>query len=141
MSDLPGTPSADEPSLDAQAVAFAQDCLDLARAGDTERLPGYVDQGLPANLTDHAGNTILMLAAYHGHLDLVRALTERGADPNRVNDRGQTPLVGAAFKGYDEIARVLVEAGADPLLGQPNAVEMAAFFQREEIHALLTQPR
>ncbi len=40
-----------------------------------------------------------MLAAYHGHAELVNLLIQHGADPNRVNDRGQSPLAGAVFKG------------------------------------------
>src|SRR5699024_9900387 len=45
----------------------------------------------PQNLTNDSGDTLLMLAAYHGHADTVRALLTRGADPNRLNDRGQSP--------------------------------------------------
>ena len=36
--------------------------------------------GLPANLRNHKGDTLLMLASYHGHLDAVRVLLEHGAD-------------------------------------------------------------
>ena len=44
-----------------------------------------------------------MLAAYHGHADLVHLLIQHGADPNRLNDRGQSPLAGAVFKKEDEV--------------------------------------
>lgn len=44
-----------------------------------------------------------MLAAYHGHADLVKLLIQHGADPNRVNDRGQSPLAGAVFKQEDKV--------------------------------------
>jgi ankyrin repeat protein len=71
-----------------------------------------------------------MLAAYHGHPDTVRALTDRGADVNRVNDRGQTPLAGAVFKGEDEVVELLVAAGADPAAGQPSAIDAARVFGR-----------
>ena len=47
-----------------------------------------------------------MLAAYHGHPDLVKTLLEHGADPNRLNDRGQSPLAGAVFKGEDGVVEV-----------------------------------
>lgn len=47
-----------------------------------------------------------MLAAYHGHADLVKLLIQHGADPNRVNDRGQSPLAGAVFKKEDEVIEV-----------------------------------
>ena len=61
----------------------------------------YVDAGVPADLTNDRGDSLVMLAAYHGHADAVRALLARGAEADRVNDRGQTPLAGAVFKGED----------------------------------------
>jgi ankyrin repeat protein len=51
-----------------------------------------------------------MLAAYHGHADLVKLLIEHGADPNRVNDRGQSPLAGAVFKKEDAVIDVCMNA-------------------------------
>lgn len=47
-----------------------------------------------------------MLAAYHGHADLVKLLIQHGADPNRLNDRGQSPLAGAVFKKEDAVIEV-----------------------------------
>jgi ankyrin repeat protein len=47
-----------------------------------------------------------MLAAYHGHADLVKVLIQHGADPNRLNDRGQSPLAGAVFKKEDAVVQV-----------------------------------
>lgn len=47
-----------------------------------------------------------MLAAYHGHADLVRFLIQHGADPNRLNDRRQSPLAGAVFKKEDDVIEV-----------------------------------
>lgn len=51
-----------------------------------------------------------MLAAYHGHADLVKLLIQHGADPNRVNDRGQSPLAGAVFKKEDEVIEVRISS-------------------------------
>lgn len=48
----------------------------------------------------------LMLAAYHGHAELVKFLIEHGADPNRLNDRLQSPLAGAVFKKEDDVIEV-----------------------------------
>lgn len=47
-----------------------------------------------------------MLAAYHGHAELVRLLLAHGADANRLNDRGQSPLAGAVFKKEDAVIEV-----------------------------------
>ena len=127
MTD-PTTPS---PEL----VEVAHACFDFARYGDTPRLLAYVAAGVPVNLTDASGNTLLMLAAYHGHADAVLGLSAAGADVDRRNDRGQTPLAGAVFKSEDEVVRALLEHGADPDLGTPSARETAQMFGRTDLLA------
>ncbi|MFI2547106.1 ankyrin repeat domain-containing protein [Streptomyces rochei] len=118
---------------DPEVVELATKIFDLARQGRTEELVSYVDAGVPANLTNDRGDSLVMLAAYHGHADAVRALLARGAEPGRVNDRGQTPLAGAAFKGETEVTKALLEAGADPSAGTPSAVDTARMFARTEL--------
>jgi ankyrin repeat protein len=115
---------------DEEVLELAQRLFDMARIGDSASLAAYLDAGAPVDLTNAAGDTLVMLAAYHGHADTVRVLTARGADVNRVNDRGQSPLAGAVFKGEDEVVRALVDAGADPTAGAPNAVNTARMFER-----------
>ncbi len=104
--------------------------FDMARTGNAETLAAYLDAGVPVDLTNGAGDTLVMLASYHGHPETVRALTERGADVNRPNDRGQTPLAGAVFKGEDDVVALLVAAGADPAAGDPSAIDTAQMFGR-----------
>lgn len=82
-----------------------------------------------------------MLAAYHGHAELVRDLAARGSDVDLTNDRGQSPLAGVAFKGFTDVAEVLLEAGADPDLGTPSALETARYFERAEIVTLIEARR
>ena len=122
-----------EGAPDPELVELAHQMFDLARAGETERLAAYVESGVPVDLTDASGNTLLMLAAYHGHAATVATLTARGADADRVNDRGQSPLAGAVFKGEDDVVRVLLDAGADPDGGTPTARETAAMFGRPDL--------
>jgi ankyrin repeat protein len=122
---------AEDPAL----IDFAGRLFNLARSGRTAELSGYVDQGVPANLSNDKGDTLLMLAAYHGHADLVDALLRRGADPDRANDRGQTPLAGAVFKAEDAVVRVLLAAGADPHAGTPSAMDTARMFGRDDLLA------
>ena len=130
MSESPDAPV---PPVPPEAVELAHQLLDLARAGETASLLAGVDRGAPVDLTDADGNTLLMLAAYHGHAATVAALTARGADADRVNDRGQSPLAGAVFKGEDDVVRVLLDAGADPDAGTPTARETAAMFGRPDL--------
>ena len=121
-----------DPMDDPELVEFATRLFGLARSGRTETLAAYVDAGVSADLANDAGDTLLMLAAYHGHAATVRALLDRGADPGRPNDRGQTPLAGAVFKKEPEVVRALLDAGADPLAGTPSAVDTAGMFGHDD---------
>ncbi|MFI2650024.1 ankyrin repeat domain-containing protein [Micromonospora fulviviridis] len=123
--------------LDAETLAFAHRMFDLARTGTTDELAANVDAGLPVNLTNDKGDTLLILAAYHAHPETVGALLARGADPARTNDRGQTALAAAVFRRNAEAVRALLDAGADPEYGDPSAVETARFFDLPEMLALL----
>ena len=110
------------------AIDFAHRLFDAARQGETGFVVSAIDQGVPVDLTDAAGNTLLMLAAYHGHEALVSALVTAGADVDRQNDRGQSPLAGAVFKRYESVVQVLVHAGADLDAGTPSARATAEMF-------------
>ncbi|PSR67546.1 hypothetical protein C8258_13790 [Nocardia sp. MDA0666] len=123
--------------VDPDLVELATKVFELARTGEAATLAAYIDAGVPVNLTNDNGDTLLMLAAYHGHRAAVTALLERGAEPDRANDRGQTPAAGAVFKGEDDILKALLAAGADPDAGTPSARESATVFGRTELLELL----
>ncbi len=118
---------------DERVVELAHQMFDLARVGDQQRLTAYVEAGVPVDLTDASGNTLLMLAAYHGNAGTVQGLARLGADVDRVNDRGQSPLAGAVFKGEPEVVSVLMEAGADPDAGSPSAREAGRMLGQEDM--------
>ena len=124
--------------LTEEQLAFVAAVFDLARGGDAELLTAHVDAGLPVDLTNGAGDTLLLLAAYHRHAPLVRSLLERGADHSRVNDRGQTALAAAVFRQDAEAVTALLRAGADPELGRQSAVATATVFELPEMLALVT---
>jgi ankyrin repeat protein len=124
-------------ALTEEELAFLRSMFDLARAGDTERLAEAVDAGLPVNLTNEVGDSLLMLAAYHDHPDTVRALLKRGADTARINDRGQTALGAAVFRRSQRSVTLLLAAGADPELGPRSAVDIARFFDLPEMLGIL----
>lgn len=123
--------------LDAETIAYAHQMFDLARSGASGELAAHVAAGVPANLTNAKGDTLLILAAYHDHPATVAALLAHGADPARVNDRGQTALAAAVFRQSAETVRMLLDAGAEPAAGSPSATATATFFKLPEMSALL----
>ncbi|WP_311324348.1 ankyrin repeat domain-containing protein [Corynebacterium matruchotii] len=131
----------DAQELPPELQDFVDKLFELARTGTVpsgepsaaEQLAGYVAAGLNPNLTNHEGNTLLMLAAYNGHADIVTALAQHGADVDRLNDRGQSPLAGAIFKQEPAVIEALLAAGADPLVGHPTAIECATMFGQTEL--------
>lgn len=125
-----------DPTPPADVSELATRVFDMARTGDAA-LAAYVDAGVPVNLTNDSGDTLVMLAAYHGHASAVSALVERNADVNRLNDRGQSPLAGAVFKGEDDVVRALLAGGADPRGGHPTAVDTARTFGRNDLLGVL----
>jgi ankyrin repeat protein len=132
-------PTEQQQPIEQGVLELAQRVFGLAREGVTEELAAYVDAGVPANLTNEKGDTLLILAAYHGHPETVGALLDRGADHGRANDRGQTALAAAVFKQSADTVRRLLAAGADPDAGQPSARATAQFFDLPEMSALLAQ--
>jgi uncharacterized protein len=125
--------------LSEAELAFLQGVLDHAREGRTAELAEVIAKGVPVNLTGATGDSLLILAAYHGHPDTVRMLLEQEADPDRVNDRGQTAIGAAVFRRSAESVRLLLDHGADPAAGGRSAHEIAAFFELDEMAKLLTR--
>lgn len=127
---MTGPDGAEGDDVPAHIAELAGQVFDMARSGNSATLAAYLDAGVPVNLTNSAGDTLLMLASYHGHPTTVQALIQRRADVDRANDRGQTPLAGAVFKGEDEVVQLLVTAGANPFAGRPSAIDTAHLFER-----------
>ncbi|MGX4642618.1 ankyrin repeat domain-containing protein [Massilia sp. SYSU DXS3249] len=137
-SPRPATPA----DLDDDTLAFVRRVFQYARTGDAGELSTLLGQGLPPNLRNERGDSLLMLACYHGHLPAARALLDAGADPELLNDAGQTPLAAAAFKGDAACASLLLERGALVDAAGPNgktALMIAAMFNRVDIARLLLE--
>jgi ankyrin repeat protein len=134
------THSIDKPALDDDALAFAQKIFDLARNGETDALRPLLDAGLPVDILTSSGDSLLMLASYHGHEAASRLLLERGADPELANGRAQTPLAGVVFKGDTAIVRLLLSFNA-AVDGRPEGgktpLMYAAMFDRTDMLELL----
>ncbi|MFI7482131.1 ankyrin repeat domain-containing protein [Kocuria sp. M1R5S2] len=127
------------PQLTEDEMAYVLSLFDMARSGDTENLLTAVRAGVPANLTNGKGDTLLILSAYHQHEETVAALLAAGADPDRVNDNGQTALMSAVFRGSESIVRALLAAGASQTAGAHTAADFARVFERTELLPVLEE--
>ena len=81
--------------LNIQDYTFGDTALTIAafyqRTAIVETLITTPNTNIDINLQNAAGDTALMLAAYHGHMEVVYALTGAGADIYLQNHSGQCP--------------------------------------------------
>lgn len=80
------------PATDLVAVP-----VDAARRGDIDTLEHALAAGVPVDSRSPCGDSLLMLASYHGHVAAVGLLLGWGSDPDGRNAKGETPLAGVAF--------------------------------------------
>lgn len=139
-----------EPELSDEQIEFLNSLFDFARDGKVQALTSAIDQGIPVNLTNHNGDTFLILAAYREQLAVVEALIERQADINALNNRGQSALTCSIFMQNEEISTALLNAGADPDHGPQSARatitamgldKMGEFLTTYENHAATEPPQ
>ncbi|WP_198417306.1 ankyrin repeat domain-containing protein [Cryobacterium sp. Hb1] len=102
--------------------------FDLARDGLAGPLGEMIDAGVPLNVVNPRGDTLLIVAAYQQHPDTVAELLRRGADASVINGMGQTAISCAVFRDNEPILRLLLEADADPDLGTHSGVAIADQF-------------
>lgn len=135
MTQQPSDPQ--NPQFTDAELAYVASLFDAARNGDTQLLGSALDAGVPVNLTNEKGDTLLNLAAYLEREETVDMLLARGADTERVSDMGFTALVCAVFRGNETITRALLEAGAGQATGHQHAQEVARVFGQEHLLPLL----
>ena len=58
---------------------------------------------------ENYGNTALMIAAWHGRLEIAKYLVEQGACCNQQDFNGYTPLIKACIKKYPDVALYLFD--------------------------------
>jgi len=81
---------------------------------DISAVSELIGQGADVNELDASQNAPLIMAAYKGHTEIVRALLEAGADVTALDpEMKATALHAAAYAGRTEAARLLIEHGID----------------------------
>lgn len=136
------TSANEQDDQDEQALAIARAAFGYARNGEVVKLADAIALGLPVDVQNEKGDSLLMVASYNGKLQAVRLLLDRHADPELKNDRGQSPLAGAAFKGDVEMTRLLLSRGARVDAATPDgktALMFAAMFDRSDVIDVLLE--
>src|SRR5215831_7283591 len=95
-----------------------RDLWKIAETGEVGQLIELLARGADVNASNAAGVTALMVAAYHGRLEMVRALTDHGADPNATDTEGFTAAMLAHHSGHEDIVRLLVARGVKKIPGR-----------------------
>jgi len=119
------------------ATAVVEGVFELARDGRTGPLAEMLDAGVPLDLINGRGDSLLIVAAYGQHLETVQELLRRGADTAVVNTMGQTALACAVFRGNEPILLALLTAGADPDLGSHTGIQIADQFALPRMRAVI----
>ena len=103
---------------------------ELARSGDavavaealaftpSPRRGRQVDE----ELADSSGFTPLLLAAWHGHADVVSALLDASCDVNRRLPDGTGAIYLAARNGHAEAVDILLQAGVEVEFGAARSL-------------------
>ncbi|ASD22943.1 hypothetical protein B7495_13270 [Cryobacterium sp. LW097] len=130
------TAQQDQPAAQPPAAVVEGD-FELARDGRTGPLGEMLDAGVPLDLVNGRGDSLLIVAAYGQHGETVRELLRRGADTAVVNTMGQTALACAVFRGNEPILLDLLQAGADPDLGSHSGIQIADQFALPRMRAVI----
>lgn len=111
--------------------------FDLARQGRVGPLGEMIDAGVPIDVRNARGDTLLIIATYAEQAEVVADLLRRGAEKDAVNVNGQTAVSCAVFRRNEPLLRTLLDAGADQDAGAHTAREVADQFQMTDMRAVL----
>ncbi len=99
-------------AADAEQKARDGNSLELARAGLIEQLEALHDanaESVTPQILDENGNSILLLGALYGHIEVVKKCFEWDFDFNQRNAVGLTPLMLAVQGGHTEVATSILQ--------------------------------
>lgn len=95
----------------ASAQTVLERLLIATEDNDLDYVRSTIARGMPVDTVDKAGNSLLMIAARFGRLEMAKQLIDLKANINHRNGFGDTALMTAALGGNLGIARMLIERG------------------------------
>lgn len=92
--------------FNVDSIGFTEEDIEnlfsYARHGRCEEIDRQLDQGIPVDIRDEYGNTLLIIACQNGNKRVAKAVLRRGASLNVRNHKGNTPLHYCYQYGYGE---------------------------------------
>ena len=90
------------------------DIFSFARHGRVDEIDRLLDKGIPVDVRDAHGNTLLTTACQNGNKRVAKCVLRRAANINSRNNKGNTPLHYCFSYGYgDSLGQYLIDKGAD----------------------------
>ena len=88
--------------------------LKSCEENNLEKVQAYLtlaqDLDVEINALDDGGRTVAHMAAWKGHIEIIRVLAATGrVDWNKTGPKGTTPLHVALYRGQVEVARIIVK--------------------------------
>lgn len=91
-----------------------EDLFSYCRHGRIVEMERHLDKGIPIDVRDMYGNTLLTIACQNGNKRVAKALLRRGANINARNHKGNMPLHYCYHYGYgDTLGAYLLKKGAE----------------------------
>ena len=113
-------------------------------AGNKARLIKLIHSGVDINTADEEGNSLLMMAAWHGKEDIARWLLD-GAVVDQKDNYSKTALIYAADQGHANVVKLLLQHGADvnqtDELAQWKPLDYAAARDHEDVVRIILNLR
>uniref|UniRef100_A0A1A7X5H4 Ankyrin repeat domain 6b n=2 Tax=Iconisemion striatum TaxID=60296 RepID=A0A1A7X5H4_9TELE len=94
----------------AEVLALSERLLIAAHKGQVECVVQLINKGAKVAITKY-GRTPLHLAAYKGHMEVMRVLLKAGCNLDIQDDGEQTALHRAAMVGHSDVITALIKEG------------------------------
>lgn len=110
---FPALSSAANESILEPAKRSMTDLSPMALEGETDNLRAAITYGFDPNEKDADDRTLIMFAAYNGHVKTVEMLLEHGAEVNSADFEGTTALMWASSGPFVDTVDLLLQKGAN----------------------------
>ncbi|XP_068565136.1 ankyrin repeat domain-containing protein 6b isoform X2 [Cebidichthys violaceus] len=94
----------------AEVLALSERLLVASHKGQADNVVQLINKGAKVAVTKY-GRSPLHLAAYRGHIEVVRVLLRAGCDLDIQDDGEQTALQRAAMVGNSDVINALIQEG------------------------------